>query len=77
LVRALSLPWCFLVMLLACSSVGLLAGGAVSMLFFHDHMVTSDVVDIGVIALVCATKGTAGERSRRRRAAHQLGQEQG
>ena len=71
LLRALPLPLWFLVILLACSSAALLAGGAMSMLFFHDHMITSDFVGIGVVALVCAAKGTAGERSRRRRAAQQ------
>ena len=71
LVHALSLPLCFLVMLLACSSAALLAGGAVLMLFFHDHLVMSDVVGVIVVALVCATKGTVGERARRRREADQ------
>lgn len=62
---ALPLPLCFLVMLLACATAALSAGAAISTLFFHDHLVTSDFVVVSVIALVCAVKGTAAERSRR------------
>ncbi len=71
LVQGLPLPLCFLVMLFACLFAASLAGAALLMLFFHGHMVTSDVVGISVVALVCASKGTAGERSRRHLVSHQ------